>query len=649
MEDPSKYAHSPAHLAVARRDHAALRCIISTLPRLAKAGEVNTEAESLEAEERADALSAVLDRRDVPGRETPLHLAVRLRDPISVEILMLAGADRTLRNEQGWKALEEAVWTREEAIAMIFARHSEPLAWARWCRRLPRFIASLARIRDFYMEISFHFESSVIPFIGRIAPSDTYCIWKRGSNFRADTTLAGFDGFHIKRSHKTVLFLGEGYTSEDDNLSLPAGSLIVIYHKKKEVINALEGAGEQPTESEIAHEVRKMSKTNMYRPRIDVAQAELAPQLNWRRQERSEMVGNWKAKIYDMLHVTFSMKSRGVPGAMTDEERMANSGENNEYDDVLTAEERMQLNSELRKGNSDGFCDDDDDEHGFVDCQENGSFDCQENGSAGAYESVESNVVAAKEKKRWFARNKKGSKNGDNPDDSKIGKFSKSDPGGRNQKQVDNRRSASEFAKEDAIDGKKHKDKSSKKKKKGGNSDDKHGNEIKKGVRPVLWLTPDFPLKTEDLLPLFDILGKKVKPIRRLREILTTKLPPGTFPVKVAIPIVSTIRVLVTFTRFEELLPMEEFTTPPSSPVHFQDAKSKESEGSTSWTSWMRGSRGGQSSDSDSHDEVDPFHIPTNYTWIDANEQKRRMLAKKAEKARRQQQQPKVGMEARSR
>ncbi|MBA0561335.1 hypothetical protein Golob_018175, partial [Gossypium lobatum] len=320
MEDPSKYAHSPAHLAVARRDHAALRRIISTLPRLAKAGEVNTEAESLEAEERADAISAVLDRRDVPGRETPLHLAVRLRDPISVEILMLAGADRTLRNEQGWKALEEAVWTREEAIAMIFARHSEPLAWARWCRRLPRFIASLARIRDFYMEISFHFESSVIPFIGRIAPSDTYCIWKRGSNFRADTTLAGFDGFHIKRSHKTVLFLGEGYTSEDDNLSLPAGSLIVIYHKKKEVINALEGAGEQPTESEIAHEVRKMSKTNMYRPRIDVAQAELAPQLNWRRQERSEMVGNWKAKIYDMLHVTFSMKSRGVPGAMTDEE-----------------------------------------------------------------------------------------------------------------------------------------------------------------------------------------------------------------------------------------------------------------------------------------------------------------------------------------
>ena len=102
---------------------------------------------------------------------------------------------------------------------------------------------------------------------------------------------------------------------------------------------------------------------------------------------------------------------------------------------------------------------------------------------------------------------------------------------------------------------------------------------------------------------------------------------------QVAIPIVPTIRVLVTFTKFEELQPVEEFSTPLSSPAHFYDAKSKESEGSSSWISWMKGSRGGQSSDSDSHrykDEVDPFSIPADYKWVDANEKKRRMKAKKA-------------------
>ncbi|KAL8551963.1 hypothetical protein ACS0TY_000857 [Phlomoides rotata] len=631
MEDLSKYAHSPAHLAVLRRDHATLKRIVAGLPKLAKAGEVNTEDESLAAEVDSDAVSAMIDRRDVPGRETPLHLAVRMHDAVSAEVLMAAGADWSLQNENGWSALQEAVCTREENIAMIIARHYQPLAWAKWCRRLPRIVASSSRIRDFYMEITFHFESSVIPFIGRIAPSDTYRIWKRGSNLRADMTLAGFDGFRIQRSDQTFLFLGEGHSSESGNISLPPGSLIVLAHKEKEITNALEGAGIQPSEAEVAHEVALMSQTNMYRPGIDVTQAELVPHLNWRRQERTEMVGAWKAKVYDMLHVQVSVKSRRVPGAMTDEElfsvndedRLApNGAENDEYDDVLTAEERMQLDSALRMG--DGFGEDEDSE----------VQDCHENIDTGSIESCESNG-ATKEKKGWFGWNKKSSKNlGDDPDDSKIlKKFSKLAPDDSRQKSNDSRRSLSEFPREDTGDMKKSKDKSSKKKKKKGTAvEPKSESEYKKGLRPVLWLTPDFPLQTQELLPLLDILANKVKAVRRLRELLTTKLPPGTFPVKIAIPIVPTIRVLVTFTKFEELQPIEEFSTPLSSPAHFQDSKSKESEGS-SWISWMRGSRGGQSSDSEGRsfrDEVDPFTIPSDYAWVDANEKKRRMKAKKA-------------------
>ncbi|XP_077227581.1 uncharacterized protein LOC143860687 [Tasmannia lanceolata] len=635
MEDFSKYAHSPVHLAVARRDYASLRRIVSSLPCLAKAGEVNTESESVAAEIQADIVSASIDVRDnIPNRETPLHLAVRLRDPISAEILMAAGADWSLQNEQGWSALQEAVCTREDAIAMIIARHYQPLAWAKWCRRLPRIIASAARIRDFYMEITFHFESSVIPFIGRIAPSDTYRIWKRGSNLRADMTLAGFDGFRIQRSDQTFLFLGEGFSSEVGNVALAPGSLIVLAHKEKEITNALEGAGARPTEAEVAHEVALMSQTNMYRPGIDVTQAELIPHLNWRRQERTEMIGSWKAKVYDMLNVMVSVKSRRVPGAMTDEElfaaeddeRMVNGGDRDEeYDNVLTADERLQLDSALRMGNSDGLYED----------EANAGFESHEN-SAGVHENGGSNGVS-KEKKSWLGwNNKKGTKSAvDDTEDPRIlKKFSKLAPEGSNHKLVDHQRSSSEFARGDVADSKKGKEKGSKKKKKSGaTSESKHESEYKKGLRPVLWLTPDFPLTTEELLPLLDILANKVKAVRRLRELLTTKLPHGTFPVKVAIPIVPTIRVLVTFTKFEELQPMDEFSTPLSSPVHFQDTKSKESElSSASWISWMRGSRG-QSSDSDSRcgkDEVDPFHIPSDYSWVDANEKKRRMKAKKA-------------------
>ncbi|CAN1176379.1 Ankyrin repeat domain-containing protein 13B [Linum perenne] len=646
MEDFSKYSHSPAHLAVARRDYAGLRRIISNLPRLAKTGDVATEEQSVAAEQKADAFSGVIDRRDVPGRETPLHLAVKLRDPISAEILMEAGADWSLQNENGWSALQEAVCTREEGIAMIIARHYQPLAWAKWCRRLPRIIASATRIRDFYMEITFHFESSVIPFIGRIAPSDTYRIWKRGANLRADMTLAGFDGFHIQRSDQTFLFLGDGYSSEDGSTSLLPGSLIVLAHKEKEITNALEGAGAQPTEAEVANEVALMSQTNMYRPGIDVTQAELVPHLNWRRQERTEVVGNWKAKVYDMLNVMVSVKSRRVPGAMTDEElfavedakRLANGADQDEFGDVLTPEERKQLDSALRTGNSDGLGDDE--EHG-------GNSDCKENGSGGPYDNGELNG-ASKEKKSWFGWKNKGAKhNNDDYEDPKAGKkYSKLISEGGDQKSFDHQKSSSESGWEDTGgDGKKGKDKNGKKKKKGPSSESKTESEYKKGLRPVLWLTPDFPLQTDELLPLLDILANKVKAIRRLRELLTTKLPSGTFPVKVAIPVVPTIRVMVTFTKFEDLRPVEEFSTPLSSPTHFQDAKIRELDGgsTTSWMSWMKGNRGGQSSDSDSHqykDEVDPFHIPSDYKWVDVSEKKRRMKAKRAKtKKHREQQQ----------
>ncbi|GKB99812.1 ribonuclease H-like domain-containing protein, partial [Tanacetum coccineum] len=144
-----QYSHSPAHLAVVRNDHTALRNIISTLSRLAKAGDVITEDESVVPELDADAVSAVIDRRDVPLRETPLHLAVRLKDPVSVVILMAASADWSLQNEHGWSALQEAVSNREENIAMIIATRYQPLAWAKWCRRLPRIVSSANRIRDF--------------------------------------------------------------------------------------------------------------------------------------------------------------------------------------------------------------------------------------------------------------------------------------------------------------------------------------------------------------------------------------------------------------------------------------------------------------------------------------------------------------------
>ncbi|XP_039138910.1 LOW QUALITY PROTEIN: ankyrin repeat domain-containing protein 13C-like [Dioscorea cayenensis subsp. rotundata] len=640
--DVSKYAHSPVHKAVITRDYAALKRILDTLPSLAKPSEIRTEAASIAEEDKADAISAIIDRRDVPNRETPLHLAVKLADTTAAEMLMAAGADWSLQNEQGWSALQEAICTREETLAKIIVRHYQPLAWAKWCRRLPRVVAAMKRMRDFYMELTFHFESSVIPFISRIAPSDTYKIWKRGSNLRADMTLAGFDGLRIQRSDQSILFLGDG--SEDGKV-LP-GSLCMISHKDKEVMNALDGAGAQASEAEIQQEVTAMSQANIFRPGIDVTQAVLFPQLTWRRQEKTEMVGSWKAKVYDMHHVVVSVKSRRVPGApMDDDEFFAPGNENDteseDYEDILTAEERRQLENALKMESSDMV------EDGVADdyvahrrsCYERreipieGVSSCTSSSGGGDVRS---------DKKGWFGNwGKRGQSQKPEeqkkmmpPRNSLCIDEKVSDLLGDSPAKIQKGRHSIEIPIK-SEDFRKGRDKESKKS--ASSSENAHRrkdsgkeSEYKKGLRPVLWLSPDFPLRTDELLPLLDILANKVKAIRRLRELLTTKLPAGTFPVKVAIPVVPTIRVIVTFTKFEELPPAEEFSTPPSSPI----SKSPMVQSSSSWFQWIKApyranypSTLGPSSRVE--DIQDPFMIPSGYTWITPEAKKKQMQESK--------------------
>ncbi|AES63023.1 ankyrin repeat-like protein, putative [Medicago truncatula] len=54
-----------------------------------------------------DKISSVIDRRDVPGRETSLAFTVHLRDPIAIEILMSSDAALIMQNKQGWSALQK--------------------------------------------------------------------------------------------------------------------------------------------------------------------------------------------------------------------------------------------------------------------------------------------------------------------------------------------------------------------------------------------------------------------------------------------------------------------------------------------------------------------------------------------------------------
>ncbi|KAI5447206.1 uncharacterized protein LOC127077948 [Lathyrus oleraceus] len=558
---PEQYAHSPVHYAVAIGNHATLSRIISTLPRLPDPTQIHTESDSVLQEKLADKISVVLDRRDVPFRETPLHLAVRLNDLSAAKALASAGADVSLHNAAGWNPLQEALCRRATEISAILVRHHHRLAWAKWRRRLPRLVAVLRRMRDFYMEISFHFESSVIPFVGKIAPSDTYKIWKRDGNLRADTSLAGFDGLKIQRADQSFLFLGDG----DITHAVPSGSLLVLNRDDRKIFDAFENAGAPMSDSDVAG---FCSQTSVYRPGMDVTKAELVGRTNWRKQEKTENVGEWKARVYEVQNVLFSFKSRKVSAGESGSEQV--------------------IPLEL-----------DEDEDGFL-VAENPSFGMPMETDKRRHSSF------VREDREWVPM---GRKSVDMHMPSTM-----IQPPRKSSATVRLAQPLPPPAKE---------------------------KEFMKSLRPSVWLTEQFPLKTEELLPLLDILANKVKAVRRMRDLLTTKFPPGTFPVKVAIPVVPTVRVVITFTKFVELQPVEKFYTPFTSPRHLvaedhdDEQQNPETRHSSFTSSWLRrnnsqsgSSRSKQQQRASGAFDLDPFVIPEGFTWSNNMDDKPKKLNK---------------------
>ncbi|KAG5390964.1 hypothetical protein IGI04_032505 [Brassica rapa subsp. trilocularis] len=446
------YAHSPFHYAVVLGDHAGLIRLVSSLPKLTEPEQIHTESDSVSQERAAEIISAVIDRRDVPFRETPLHLAVRIGDVLAVKTLSSAGADAALRNVAGWNALDEAVRRGNAEITEIILRHQRRSAWCKWRRRLPRLIAVLESMRDFYVEVSISFESSVIPFFGKVAPSDTYRIWKQGGDLRADTSLTGFDRFKIRRANRRFLFLS------DDDVSSSPGTLLVLNREDKTISNAFENAGETVSEREM-----------------DVTKAELVVMKNWRGKEKVETVESGKRNV-----TRSRTKSVSLPAAEV---------------------------------------------------------------------SVAGSVPRIK------------------------------------------------------------------------------GKETVKSLSPLVWLTDDFPLTTEELLPVLDILAINVEAVRRMKELLTVKFPAGTFPVKMSIPVIPTVKVVITFSKFVALPSMDQFYTPVSSPSHIsagvEDQCDVESDTRTSTSrrsfSWLRLKATKKSSQrrlkKEQAQKEDPFAIPAGYKW----------------------------------
>nr|CAG4646296.1 EOG090X0784 [Macrothrix elegans] len=166
--------------------------------------DVSALRSSLQAE---NLKSTHIEQLDPRGR-TPLMLAVTLERLECVSLLLNNGANVNVENNEGWTVVQEAVATgNHQLVAAVlqkrdFQRHTTRMVG------VPALLQKLKEAPDFYMEMRWEF-TSWVPLVSRMCPSDTYKVYKQGSNVRIDTTLLGFDQNSWQRGNRSYLFKGE--------------------------------------------------------------------------------------------------------------------------------------------------------------------------------------------------------------------------------------------------------------------------------------------------------------------------------------------------------------------------------------------------------------------------------------------------------
>lgn len=74
--------------------------------------------------------------------------------------------------------------------------------------------------------------------------------------------------------------------------------------------------------------------------------------------------------------------------------------------------------------------------------------------------------------------------------------------------------------------------------------------EQRKKLSASIWMSHDFPLSINQLLPLFEILSPSNEHFDKLREFISLKLPPG-FPVQVELPVLMFLSARITFRNYK--------------------------------------------------------------------------------------------------
>lgn len=245
-----------------------------------------------------------IEKHDNRGR-TPLMLAVTLGHTDSAVVLLQHEANVNTENTQGWTVVQEAVGTgNPELLQLVLARRD----YQRYCNRvagIPELLHKLKQAPDFYVEMKWEF-TSWVPLVSRMCPSDTYKVYKQGSNVRIDTTLLGFDHANWQRGNRSYVFKGQN----------DGATMMEVDHETRKVyVEHMKLIGgdniqllEPSEEGVIARLTNPIVTTYIDTDKISFERNK-AGLWGWR-SDKSEVVNGHECKVFSASNVELITKTR---------------------------------------------------------------------------------------------------------------------------------------------------------------------------------------------------------------------------------------------------------------------------------------------------------------------------------------------------
>jgi len=177
---------------------------------------------------------------------TPLMLAVKLGNVDAVKILSDLYTCPKMRPLPAlMNAKEIAIAMKHQVIIKIIMSSNQKIKQQFFEENKQAIFKVLEQLPDFKVDLNLTCDSNWFPVFSSVAPSDTYKIFKQGSNLRLDMTLLGLQKFNLIKGNITVLYKGRNSSKEQQ------GELLIVDNKAQTVHNVFNRNQEQKVNSQI--------------------------------------------------------------------------------------------------------------------------------------------------------------------------------------------------------------------------------------------------------------------------------------------------------------------------------------------------------------------------------------------------------------